>query len=213
MTREHAAYQTDYAKMRQKNPGWTRRACQRGPAQDTECVNANRRRSGANAIDDACYDFAHATGTAFASSPHMGKVMTKLKITNNIDAGSCARGLLDPDQVRSVEVEALVDTGATTLCLPEDIVNALGLRELNRRKVKLADGSIREMSNVTGALIEILGREMSCDALVTPAGTTPLIGQIPLEALDLLVDPKSRDVHVNPASPDMPLLDLMKLAS
>ena len=135
--------------------------------------------------------------------------MTKLTITNGFDTENSARGLLAIDRVRSVEVEALVDTGATTLCLPEDVVKALGLREINRRKVKLADGSIREMSNVTGAFIEILGRGMSCDALVTPAGTTPLIGQIPLEALDLVVDPKSRDVHVNPASPDMPLLDLM----
>jgi hypothetical protein len=46
-------------------------------------------------------------------------------------------------------------------------------------------------------------------ALVVPAGSTALIGQIPLEALDLVVDPKSRDVRVNPASPDVPCLDLL----
>jgi hypothetical protein len=39
-----------------------------------------------------------------------------------------------------------------------------------------------------------------------------LIGQIPLEELDLVVDPKSRELSVNPASPDMPLLDLMAVA-
>jgi hypothetical protein len=53
---------------------------------------------------------------------------------------------------------------------------------------------------------------MTCDALVEAAGTTPLIGQIPLEALDLIVDPKNREVRVNPASPDMPLLDLLAVA-
>lgn len=46
---------------------------------------------------------------------------------------------------------------------------------------------------------------MTCDALVLPAGATALIGQIPLEGLDLIVDPKSREVRVNPLSPDMPL--------
>jgi len=51
---------------------------------------------------------------------------------------------------------------------------------------------------------------MTCDALVLPAGTTALIGQIPLEGLDLVVDPKSRDVHVNPASPDGPLMELLR---
>jgi len=50
---------------------------------------------------------------------------------------------------------------------------------------------------------------MTCDALVMPTGTTPLIGQLQLEALDLIVDSKSRDVMVNPASPDMPMLDLL----
>jgi hypothetical protein len=47
-------------------------------------------------------------------------------------------------------------------------------------------------------------------ALVMPAGTAALVGQIPLEELDLIVDPKSREVRVNPASPDVPLLDVLK---
>jgi hypothetical protein len=53
---------------------------------------------------------------------------------------------------------------------------------------------------------------MFTDALVEAAGTMPLIGQIPLEELDLLVDPKSRELRVNPASPDAPLLDLLSAA-
>jgi hypothetical protein len=53
---------------------------------------------------------------------------------------------------------------------------------------------------------------MTADALVLPAGATPLIGQLQLEALDLIVDPKSRELRVNPESPDMPLLDLMHVA-
>jgi hypothetical protein len=61
--------------------------------------------------------------------------------------------------------------------------------------------------------LEILGRDMTCDALVEPAGTTALIGQIPLEGLDLVVDPKSREVTVNPASPDSPLMDLYATAA
>ncbi|MBI4703536.1 MAG: hypothetical protein HY744_20690, partial [Deltaproteobacteria bacterium] len=58
--------------------------------------------------------------------------------------------------------------------------------------------------------LEILGRETTCDALVLPEGATALVGQIPLEALDLVVDPKSREVTVNPASPDAPLFELLR---
>ena len=59
--------------------------------------------------------------------------------------------------------------------------------------------------------IEILGRAMIGEALVVAAGATPLIGQIPLENLDLILDPKSREVSVNPASPDAPLLDILSV--
>lgn len=136
--------------------------------------------------------------------------MTKLTLTNLVDSAKADEGLILQHQVRRIELEALVDTGATTLVIPADAALALGLRELTRRKAKLADGSIRELSVVRDLQIEILGREMTCDALVAPEGSTPLIGQIALEALDLVVDPKSREVRVNPASPDSPLLDLLR---
>jgi predicted aspartyl protease len=60
--------------------------------------------------------------------------------------------------------------------------------------------------------IEILGRDMVCEALVEAEGTTPLIGQIPLEALDLVVNPKTGDLMPDPESPDAPLLDLLRVA-
>jgi len=136
--------------------------------------------------------------------------MTKLKLTNLVDAINAVHGLRRPDQVRRLELDALVDTGATMLAIPADAARELGLEELSRRSVKLADGTIRELSMVGGLRIEILGREMTCDALVTPEGSTALIGQIPLEGLDLVVDPRSREATVNPLSPDQPLLDLLR---
>ncbi|MBI5490796.1 MAG: hypothetical protein HY905_25915 [Deltaproteobacteria bacterium] len=60
--------------------------------------------------------------------------------------------------------------------------------------------------------MEILGRTNGCDALVEAEETTPLIGQIPLEALDLVVDPRSREIRGDPEHPDAPLLDLPHVA-
>lgn len=142
----------------------------------------------------------------------MGKIMTRIKLTNGFDEERARLGEIPAERVRTVELEALVDTGATMLMLPADVVSALGLAERSGRRVRYADGRVREVPLVGGVSIEILGRSMLGEALVEAAGTTPLIGQIPLEALDLVVDPKSREVTVNPASPDAPLLDLLAVA-
>jgi clan AA aspartic protease len=138
--------------------------------------------------------------------------MTKLKLANAADEEYVARGLLRPEEVRRAEVDALVDTGATGLVIPADLAERLGVREIRRVDVGLADGIKRAVPVVTGLFVEIVGRGMVCDAFVMPVGSTPLIGQIQLEWLDLVVDPGSRDVMANPAHPDGPLLDLLRVA-
>jgi clan AA aspartic protease len=142
----------------------------------------------------------------------MGKVMEKIKLTNSYDEDKVQSGYWQPEQVRSLEIDALVDTGATMLMLPADVVDRLGLKERGHRKVRYANGEEDTIPWVGGVRVTILGRDMIADALVEPAGTTALIGQIPLEELDLIVDPKSRALRVNPASPDAPLLDLLSVA-
>jgi len=137
--------------------------------------------------------------------------MTKLKLTNHVDQGAAARGLIPETEVRSLEIDGLVDTGAVTLALPSDVVERLGLPVIGKTIVSLADRAPREVP-IVALHLEILGRPMVLDAFVLPAGSTPLIGQIPLERLDLLVDPKSQDLVVNPASPDLPTLDLLRVA-
>lgn len=142
----------------------------------------------------------------------MGKVMTRIKLTNEADIEAAGRGLIPADAVRSVEVEALVDTGATQLVIPEEVRAAIGLTTVGTRRVRYANGQIGTVPKTSGIRLEILGRDMVCDALVEASGTTALIGQIPLEGLDLVVDPKSREVRVNPASPDAPLMEILAVA-
>ena len=138
--------------------------------------------------------------------------MTKLRLWNNVDLGMVARGLLPAAAVRTEEVDALVDTGATMLVLPADLCQRLAFGILPPRSVTLADGKEKEVPHVGDVRLSILGRDMQCDALVMPAGTTPLIGQVQLEVLDLIVDARSREVRVNPAHPDAPIVDLLAVA-
>jgi len=135
--------------------------------------------------------------------------MTKLTLENFADRANAAHGLIRPEEVRRVEVEALVDTGATTLVLPADIAEKLGLPFRDRKTARMADGSLSEVARVSGLYIEILGRDMTGDALVVPAGVTPLIGQVQLEMLDLVVDTRNRQLIPNPAHGGEHTLELL----
>lgn len=138
--------------------------------------------------------------------------MTKLTLWNNTDLDMVSRGLMKPEEVRSETVNALVDTGATQLVLPMDLCQRLGCSWLKPVEVRLADGKVHEIPHAGSIRVSILGREMECDALVMPAGSRPLIGQVQLEVLDLIVDARSQEVRVNPAHPDAPIIDLLAVA-
>lgn len=57
----------------------------------------------------------------------MGKIVTLLSITNRIDQARAAAGDIPPGQIRTVTLDAvIVDTGATTLALPADVIARLG---------------------------------------------------------------------------------------
>lgn len=133
----------------------------------------------------------------------MGAVRTKIKLTNAVDEELVNRGLLAPHLLRECEVEALVDTGAVYLVIPDRIVQQLGLRIRSQQPVKYAAGR-QEIIGVTQAIfIQVEGRQTSGDALVT--GDEVLIGKVVLEKLDLLVDCKNQKLMPNPANPDYPL--------
>ena len=142
----------------------------------------------------------------------MGTVMNRIKIINNDDVSRARDGQISADQIRFLEVDALVDTGAVSMVIPEDIATQLGLVYEGKRRVRYADGRTAEIPLVLGARYEICGRTTVCETYVTPPGTQVLIGQIPLEGLDLIVDPKNREVRPNPAHPDFPIVDLLAVA-
>ncbi len=80
-----------------------------------------------------------------AEAAEVGKVVTKLKLTNHADFIQAGSGSIAPDAVRSLEIEALVDTGATMLALPEDVVAALGtLRPLLTQPTRRFRAMLRE---------------------------------------------------------------------
>ncbi len=136
----------------------------------------------------------------------MGRVMNRIRLTNANDHANVLEGRIPPEEMRSVELDALVDTGAMLLAIPEEAAAALGVSVLGVETARLADGSPLAVRRVGPIRLEILGRHMSCDALVLPTGTITLIGQIPLEALHLIVDPAKQELRLAPGEPIMDLL-------
>lgn len=130
----------------------------------------------------------------------MGEVRVKAKLTNAVDEILHRRGMLEPEQVRTCETDALVDTGAVRTVLPPHIATRLGLGFRGQRVAEYADGR-KEVVSVTDPLVvELEGRDTLDEALVL--GTEVLIGQTVLEKLDLFVDCQGQRLVPNPAHPD-----------
>ncbi|MDD9821613.1 MAG: clan AA aspartic protease [Gammaproteobacteria bacterium] len=104
-------------------------------------------------------------------------------------------------ELDAVEIDALADTGALHLCIPEHIRLQLKLEEIDKKEVILADGSGRLAPYVGPIELRYKNRIGFAGALVL--GDTPLLGAIPMEDMDLVVAPKTREVMVNPTSPNI----------
>ncbi|MFD2182619.1 hypothetical protein [Rhodoplanes azumiensis] len=105
-----------------------------------------------------------------------------------------------PD-LAAVEAPALADTGALHLCIPEHVALQLALDEIDRREVTLADGSRRRVPSVGPILVSVANRRGVAGAMVL--GTEVLLGAIPMEDMDLVVVPATREVIPNPANPNL----------
>jgi clan AA aspartic protease len=140
----------------------------------------------------------------------MGLVMIKVKLTNFTDVQNAKAGLIPESQIRSIEVEALADTGAINMAIPEDVAEALGAPVVRRSQVRIADGRSLEVPYVGGLWVEVNGRSAGGDAIVLPKGTVPLLGAVQLELMDFVVVPNTGEVIPNPAHPEgwtLPLLN------
>lgn len=128
----------------------------------------------------------------------MGKVTVTAKIEKIGDVENRERGLIPADQVRTVEVvDALVDTGASGLLLPRRLIAQLGLRHFRTRPARGVGGSVA-MRVFSAVRLTIQGRECAIDVGEIGDDLPVLIGQIPLESLDWVVDPQGQRLIGNP---------------
>ena len=130
----------------------------------------------------------------------MGEVKIKIRLTNSMDEALARRNRLEPSKVRSMEVTALVDTGAICSVVPAEVAQKLDLQIAGRRTAEYADGRKDSVGVTEPVIFDVLGRKTNEEALVL--GDEVLIGQTVLEKLDFLVDCANQRLIPNPAHPD-----------
>ena len=130
----------------------------------------------------------------------MGKVLIKIKLTNLFDLGAQHRKL-STAKPRPVEVEALVDAGATRLYLKPSVIRALGLKEVDHIQSRTTNG-IRQRGVFQPARLEVQGRHGIFEVVDLDEDVPNLLGQIPLEYLDFVVDPQGEKLIPNPEHGD-----------
>jgi predicted aspartyl protease len=115
------------------------------------------------------------------------------------DLWAAEMGARSPDEVRRIVVpDALVDTGATLPSLPTPLIRQLGLARVSTKQVTSGAGP-SEASMYEAVRLTIQGRSCTMDVMEVPDNVPVLIGQIPLEHLDFVVDLRSRTLIGNPA--------------
>jgi predicted aspartyl protease len=133
----------------------------------------------------------------------MGEVRAQVTLTNGFDLVKAEIGEMPWSEVRSYVADAMVDTGAVRLILPQFVCDRLGVLQRGRQVGEFADGRNESVPVTYSVLVDIEGRTTMDEALVL--GDEVLIGQTVLEKTDLLVDCARHRLVPNPAHPDQPV--------
>ena len=123
---------------------------------------------------------------------------TRIELTNLKDLYLAEEGVISPEDVRNVSVkDALVDTGATGLCLPTSLIKRLGLEPIRTVRARTATGLV-DLTIYSDVRFTVLERPGKLEVTDLPDGSPVLVGHIVLEMLDLCVDIEKGLIY-NPA--------------
>jgi clan AA aspartic protease len=124
----------------------------------------------------------------------MGQVITEITLVNVDDEADVRHGYISNEKVRKETVQAIVDTGAMTLIITEELYQKLGLTQIEEKNANLANG-MRVSCKVTNPVsIYWKNRSSVAKAVVVPSAERVLLGIIPLEDMDLIVEPKKDEL-------------------
>ncbi|MES2703518.1 MAG: clan AA aspartic protease [Bacteroidota bacterium] len=131
----------------------------------------------------------------------MGLVYADIELINGDDIALAKRHIIGEEEVKRIHLNILVDTGSYLLAINESIQAQMQFSVLDKKKAQLADGRILECDEVGPIELRFKNRSTTCRAMVLPGDCEPLLGAIPLEGMDVLIDPLRQQLIVNPEHP------------
>lgn len=141
----------------------------------------------------------------------MGFIHADLELVNHEDVMCARKYIIGEEEIKKMNINMLVDTGAFLTCINENIQEILQFPLVGTRKGQTADGRMIECPEVGGIILRFKNREHIVQGIVLPGDSEPLLGVLAMEALDVLVDPVSQQLIVNPKYPDGPVYALKGL--
>jgi len=124
----------------------------------------------------------------------MGQVFTEVTLRNVGDVNLVEHGYKREQEIRQTTVNMLVDTGSATLAITEAMQRELGLKTLEEKPVRMANASPVTVRVADPVEVHWKNRSTVCRPWVVPGARKALLGLIPLEDMDLMVDPNSQTV-------------------
>ncbi len=131
----------------------------------------------------------------------MGLVHADIELINGADLVLFRKGYIKEKDIKHMKVTALVDTGAYMLAVNENVKVQLDLTRVDTQMAELADGQKKKLDVVGPVEIRFENRRANVDAIVLPGDSKILLGAIPMEDMDVVVDPRQQKLIVNPESP------------
>ena len=131
----------------------------------------------------------------------MGLVYADIELIRGDDLALLRHGVIAEDKVKRLKVSMLVDGGAYMLVINDHIKQQLDLPVLDEQTARLADESESTVDVVGPVEVRFENRRATVDAIIVPGNTGPLLGVIPMEDLDVVVDPRQQRLVVNPENP------------
>ncbi len=131
----------------------------------------------------------------------MGLVYADIDLISGDDLALHRRGFIAEDEIKRMKVTALVDSGAYMLIINDHIKEQLDLPVLEIQTARLADESEIRVEVVGPVEVRFENRSTTVRAMVMPGNAEPLLGVIPMEDMDVMIDPKQQRLIVNPENP------------
>ncbi len=132
----------------------------------------------------------------------MGLIYADIELINSEDIGMARKSLIGADEIKRVHLNMLVDTGSYLLAINENIQQILQLPVVDKKLGETATGQKIWCDIVGPVEVRFKNRKTIVNAMVLPGDLEPLLGAIPLEGMDVVIDSVRQELAVHPDRPD-----------